>query len=1078
MRKHFLSLFALLISAQFTWAVTSNDYSSLNGASGSTLWSAVHAKAKSGYSSLSYAGLWTAYKTTDSYKSGSTYKIYDMYGGCPFTYSSDQCGSYSGECDCYNREHSIPKSWFGGSESSNTPGTDIFHVVPTDGQINNTRSNYAFGEVGTAKTTHNTNGLVNKLSTSGGGKSITIENTMLGTSSTQSPGSSKQVFEPDDTYKGDFARGYMGTLLKWAGDYQAFTTDDGSVIFSGTYTQAGHWGLTEYGIALLLKWHRQDPVSQREIDRNNGIESTQGNRNPFIDYPILAEYIWGKYAGNQFNTGNAVGSFESDFEPGVSDGDKASGPRITLSDTELTLDATAPNGSSSKTFTVTGADLTAKITITNTSGSGFFSVSPSEITSNYNGTTTIIVTYSPTAEGNHSAIFTIASSGASNKTITVSGKCTAVYTATWMANGSSVGTSTAESGQSPSVPSNPADCEGSNGKKFVGWTAQASISGNSAPTDMFTTSAPALTGDKTFYAVYATASGSTASSIEKSITFSEQGYTSGAAITTVTMDNCTLTFDKGTGSNAPAYYTSGTAIRCYKGNTLTISSDNAISSIVVSTASGYAGTISANVGTYSGGTWTGSSNSVTLTHSPSNTNQWRITAITVTTGGGSSTTYSDYSTVCTTCSSYTTPTASFASSTKSTTCDGSVTNNLNTVSSGAVTYSSSDESVATVSGTGVVTALKAGQTTITANIGAIDCYNATSASYTLTVNRQSASASFNNPTTTVQEGSTVTNVVTTTGDGTITYSSSNPSVATVDNNGVVTGVAEGTARITASVAQSSCYNATSAYYDIEVTALPTYTVTFINNGTTFLTQIGHAGEAISGLGTPTLTDCEDYTFEGWSTEELAQDNTVAPTTVTPTTIPEGGTTYYAVYTKSVTTGGSGGGSTTTAVSMESLAAASGTVGNFEFSTAKNNGSTEPTYNSNYKDLRIYAKGSVTISSNTAMTGIVFNLSAQGKKRLAPITASVGTIAAQASGDETVTWSGSANSVTFTVGDNANYGSDGSSKAGQLCFTSVDITTGSGGGGTTTVYHTTAPDCSCEATITIKAGDGGTVEFED
>ena len=114
---------------------------------------------------------------------------------------------------------------------------------------------------------------------------------------------------------------------------------------------------------------------------------------------------------------------------------------------------------------------------------------------------------------------------------------------------------------------------------------------------------------------------------------------------------------------------------------------------------------------------------------------------------------------------------------------------------------------------------------------------------------------------------------------------------------------------------------------------------------------------------------------------------------------------------------------------------------FNISIKKNNGSTAPTYNTKGKDIRIYAKGTIEIASKDGekITGVVFDLSAQGLKRLAPITASEGTVAAQASGDKTVTWTGDATSVTFTVGDNANYGSDGSSKAGQLCFSTVTIT---------------------------------------
>ena len=93
-------------------------------------------------------------------------------------------------------------------------------------------------------------------------------------------------------------------------------------MFSGQYTEAGHWGLTEYGLALLIKWHRADPVSRKEIDRNNGIQTTQGNRNPFIDYPYLVEYIWGEHAGETLSLSKLMPSSDPDFIPGVSDGSR------------------------------------------------------------------------------------------------------------------------------------------------------------------------------------------------------------------------------------------------------------------------------------------------------------------------------------------------------------------------------------------------------------------------------------------------------------------------------------------------------------------------------------------------------------------------------------------------------------------------------------------------------------------------------------------------------------------------------------------------------------------------------------
>ena len=116
-----------------------------------------------------------------------------------------------------------------------------------------------------------------------------------------------------------------------------------------------------------------------------------------------------------------------------------------------------------------------------------------------------------------------------------------------------------------------------------------------------------------------------------------------------------------------------------------------------------------------------------------------------------------------------------------------------------------------------------------------------------------------------------------------------------------------------------------------------------------------------------------------------------------------------------------------------------TAGDYTITIDKQNGGTNPTVNTLANDCRVYAKGTVTITTTgAAMTSIVFNISTQGKRRLAPITASTGTIAKQNVGDDTVSWSGSATSVTFTVGEKANYGSDGATKAGQFDFSSIEI----------------------------------------
>ena len=324
MRKIFISFVALLCVAQMMWAGSVTPaanipayYADADGLAGKQLWTAISSITNRGFSSLGYSGLWTAYKTTDVYPADSTGKagkIWDMYGECTFTYGSDQCGSYNGVCDCYNREHSIPKSWFGGS--TNGIGCDIFHLVPTDGKINSTRSNDEFGEVAGAKNYYG-----NGTGTAG---TWSTDRPTIASAAGEVIHGSGNVFEPKDQYKGDFARGYMGTIIKW----QLANMTTANNFFSGEYTPSGYFGFTKKAVVLMMKWHREDPVSQKEIDRNNGIQKTQGNRNPFIDYPYLAEYIWGEHAGETVDMDLLMPSTDPDFIPGVSDGARTFVPPI------------------------------------------------------------------------------------------------------------------------------------------------------------------------------------------------------------------------------------------------------------------------------------------------------------------------------------------------------------------------------------------------------------------------------------------------------------------------------------------------------------------------------------------------------------------------------------------------------------------------------------------------------------------------------------------------------------------------------------------------------------------------------
>lgn len=561
MRRHFLILFSLALCVQ-VWAASVTTpanlpayYSSyIDNKSGTVLFSGIHDVSAVGFSSLSYAGVWVAYKTTDTKSDGTT--IYDYYSYCSnYTYYSSQDGQAAhnnNEGDCYNREHSIPKSWFGGSTDKNTPGTDLFHLVPADKIVNSLRNNHPYGEVTVANATSKTQqgcgtreNEQENYNRYGTGSAITISNTIISDGPTTASPSVK-VFEPLEEYKGDLARGYFGTLIKWAGDYAAFTTGDGSEIFSGVYTAAGKYGLTSYGIALLLKWHREDPVSQREIDRNNGIQATQGNRNPFIDYPILAEYIWGKYYGETFLLENAVGSFEEDFVVDVSDGDKNGTPPATT------------------------------------------------------------------------------------------------YSITWSVENAATSNQVEENTQ-PTAPSVD-DCSAD--RVFVGWTTSSTVT--SKPEVLYQSNEiPNATASATYYAVFADKETTGGSQAITQFIYRNNGYTNGEEVATASQDDVTINFDKGTNSYKPTYYDTGEAIRCYGANTITVSSTN-VTQIVFTFASGEStNTISVNTGSYNADTktWKGAADQVIFTIDGTSGHR-RIKEMDVTSGSGSTTTYSNYSLYC------------------------------------------------------------------------------------------------------------------------------------------------------------------------------------------------------------------------------------------------------------------------------------------------------------------------------------------------------------------------------------------------------------------------------------------------
>ncbi len=266
-----LLLIAGLLSAQ----PPAGYYDDAEGLNGEALQVAPH-HIINDHTEVSYNSIWTHFESTDAKPNG---KVWDMYSDIPgnppyeYTFSTDQCtaATVENENECYNREHSFPRSWYGpGGNEIEPMHTDLFHVYPTDAWVNALRSYYPFGTVSDPETT-----------TLNGGK--------LG--SNTAPGYTGTVFEPIDEYKGDLARTmfYMVTRYYDQVDDWPENSTFGDLVLDGS----NHPALKEWYVDLLMEWHTQDPVSQKEIDRNNAVYAIQGNRNPFIDHPEYVNYIWG-----------------------------------------------------------------------------------------------------------------------------------------------------------------------------------------------------------------------------------------------------------------------------------------------------------------------------------------------------------------------------------------------------------------------------------------------------------------------------------------------------------------------------------------------------------------------------------------------------------------------------------------------------------------------------------------------------------------------------------------------------------------------------------------------------------------
>ncbi len=273
MKKYLLIALALLAQLSFAnviegvASIPDGYYDGVNGKKGAdNILNALQTCISKNYNEIIYSALEDHYLNTDFYAD----TLWDMYSTCRFT-MAEANKAQKAVCDGWNKEHVCCQSWLG----SGPMVSDMFNVYPTDARVNNLRSNYPYGVVGTNK------GISGDPDHHALGK--------LGTSALTGAGSNT-VYEPDDRYKGDFARTFFYMVARYRNNI--LNSGNGSAMFSSSPTN-----LTSYSLSFLLSWHRNDPVSQKEIDRNQGVYGEQNNRNPFIDYPDLVEYIWGTKVG-------------------------------------------------------------------------------------------------------------------------------------------------------------------------------------------------------------------------------------------------------------------------------------------------------------------------------------------------------------------------------------------------------------------------------------------------------------------------------------------------------------------------------------------------------------------------------------------------------------------------------------------------------------------------------------------------------------------------------------------------------------------------------------------------------------
>jgi len=317
---------------------------------------------------LNYNDLWYYFRTTDVRDDGRT--VWDMYSNNIRYFSAYPGQSTAG----MQKEHSLPKSWWAVSSDVDKYNayTDLTHLLPSDGDANQAKSNDILGEVASSAIFNN-------------GVTKVGQNTYVYSGSPK-----QEAFEPDDQYKGDFARTYFYMITCYEDYAQQWRSEALSMFNRETYPVLQPWAKD-----MLLKWSREDPVSEKEKKRNENVFLYQGNRNPFIDFPNLAEYIWGDSVGYAFNLPEEYKAHEAIIMTPAN-----------LSD--MYFGEIQPGEISEKTIIVKGQYLSGNLTAMlfgSATGNEYFRVSATSIPSalvNSDEGYEFTLTYTPLSYGTHS----------------------------------------------------------------------------------------------------------------------------------------------------------------------------------------------------------------------------------------------------------------------------------------------------------------------------------------------------------------------------------------------------------------------------------------------------------------------------------------------------------------------------------------------------------------------------------------------------------------------------------------------------------------------------------------------------